>query len=173
MRRVFAIVRKIEEWLLASAMICLAVLTIANVISRNAFNESLAFAEELSQFLIILVCFVGLSYGASMGRHIRMTALYDQLPEKVRKVFMVFIAGTTSLLLFFLAFLALRYAWGVDARSPVLHVPVYLVYLFAPIGLTLGGIQYALTVVRNLTSKGVYLSYDLKDEYEEPASGGI
>ena len=51
--------------------------------------------------------------------------------------------------------------------SAALQVPLYLVYCVAPIGFVLTGIQYALTVVRNLTEEDVYLSYDHKDEYEE------
>lgn len=171
MRRLFQLIHKVEEWLLASAMIAMAALIIANVISRVAFDASLAFAEELAQFLIILICFVGLSYGASQGRHIRMTALYDQFGRRGRKTLMLAISAVTAVLMFLLAWYAVQYirtVYTLYTVSPVLRVPLYLVYLSAPVGLVLGGIQYVLTFWRNLHEEDVYLSFEKKDTYEEP-----
>ena len=142
--------------------------------ARSFLGTSLASTEELCQFLIVLVTFVGLSYGAGKGRHIRMTALYDTLGGRARKGMMVFIAGSTAVLLFYLAWLALDYVLVVrrlGSVSPVLQVPLYLVYLMAPAGLVLAAIQYVLTVIRNLHEAEVYLSYDSKDEYQEVVHG--
>lgn len=168
--------QRIEEFLLATSVLGIAALTITNVISRSLLNVSLAFAEELAQFLIILVCFVGLSYAASKGRHIRMTAIYDNLPRPARKVFMTVITAVTALIM---ACLTVYSAWYVLAVYqlggifPALRVPFYLVYLSAPLGFALAAIQYALAAVRNLTSRDVYLSFEHKDEYEQPLAPEI
>jgi TRAP-type C4-dicarboxylate transport system permease small subunit len=130
---------------------------------------SLAFAEELSQFLIIAVTFVGLSYAAGRGRHIRMTALCDQLPRRWRRRLMILISASTCLLLLVLAGFALHYVGTVcflGTVSPVLQVPLFLIYAIVPVGLLLAAMQYALTAWRNATSGDVYLSYDRRDEYE-------
>ena len=153
--------------MIASAVLLMAFATIANVVARNVFNHSFAAVEELNQFLIVVVCFVGLSYAASQGRHIRMTALYDQLGRRARKALMILVSATTAGLLFVLAWFAFRYAWGVDRVSPVLGVPVYLVYLSAPLGLALGGVQYALTLWKNLTHEEVYVSFEHPDVYHD------
>lgn len=169
---VFAFIHIVEEWVLSIAMLSIAGLTIANVLSRSVLGESLAFTEELSQFLIILVCFVGLSYAASKGRHIRMNAFLEQLPHRPRKAMMIAIAATTSLLMFYLAYQAMIYVrvvFVLESVSPVLQVPLYIVYMAAPIGLVLAGIQYILTVIRNVTGPEVYLSYTQSDTYKEPA----
>jgi C4-dicarboxylate transporter, DctQ subunit len=176
-QRIFRIVQRVEEWLLGWSIILIAALTIGNVISRSAFNESIAAAEELCQFLIILVCFVGLSYGASRGRHIRMTALYDLLSEPARRFVMTGISGFTAALLFFLAVHSLHYVallHRLGSVSPALSVPLYVVYCAAPLGLVLAGIQYLFTLIRNVRGPGAYLSYDRKDEYtKEVVSGEI
>lgn len=167
----FTVIHKIEEWLLTWAMILVAVLTITNVFSRLLFNHALAFAEELTRFMIIVICFVGLSYAASRGRHIRMTALYDLLPLRPRKILMMVIAAVTALLMFYLAYASVGYIYVIydlESMSPTLRVPLFIVYLAAPIGLVLAGIQYLLTLVRNLNEPdAVYLSYDQTDAYEE------
>lgn len=172
-RSLFNVIHRVEEFLIAWAMILIAGLTIANVISRTVFDYPLAFAEELTQFLIILVCFVGLSYAASQGRHIRMTALYDLLPLRPRKVLMIVIAAVTGALMFFLAYASLAYIHiirDLGPVSPVLRLPLYIVYFSVPLGLVLAGIQYVLTVIRNLTDgDNVYMSYDRTDAYDAPS----
>lgn len=162
MKRLFELVTRVEEFILSFSVLGMAALTIANVIARSLLGFSLAFAEELSQFLIILVVFVGLSYGAGKGRHIRMTALYDQLRPELRKTLMLVMTGTTAALMFYLTACSLRYVQTVEVLgtlSPALGVPLSLVYLAAPLGLALAGVQYFLAFVANLRRDGIYLSF--------------
>lgn len=170
-QRLFIYVRRIEAVGLSVAMLAMAAVTIANVFARNVTGHGLAAAQELNQFLIIFVCFVGLSYAAGMGRHIRMTALTDALPRKARRRLMVFISVSTAALLIALGWYALRYALSVDRESPVLGVPMHYVYLLAPLGLWMGSLQYILTALRNLRGPHVYASFDRIDEHEELEAG--
>lgn len=175
-RLVFRIVQRLEEVLLAGAVLLIAALTIANVMGRWLFDSPLAFAEEVSQYCIIVVCFVGLSYAASKGRHIRMTALYDMQSKRWRKISMTAITGSTALLLFALTWYAGEYVYTVYVLGgiyPVLRVPFYVVYAIAPLGLFLGGVQYLLAMIRNLIDDQVYLAFDLTDDYEQPVTQEI
>lgn len=168
-----------EEACLSGGILGIAALTIANVLTRVLFSTSLAFAEEISQFLIVLVTFVGLGYGAAKGRHIRMTAIYDQLPERLRKPVMILICSTTALILFYFAYLSVSYAVGtvrvLGSVSPTLRVPLWTIYLSAPLGFGLAGIQYVLALVKNLTTEGVWVSFEESDTYaeDEPPPEGI
>jgi len=168
-------ITRLEELCLTFGILAIALLTIANVLGRSLFGHSLASAQELCQFLMIAVTFLGIGYGASEARHIRMTALYDALPRRVRKLVMQLIALSTAALLFVLTWLALRYVFGtvraLGSVSPVLEVPLYLVYLAAPVGFALGAVQYLLTFVRNLGTEEVYVSFTHTDDYEEPVAG--
>ena len=170
------VIQRIEEVLLSASILTIAALTILNVVCRSVFGFSLAFTEEVSQFCIIVVCFVGLSYAASKGRHIRMTAIYDQLSPTLRKAFMVAITVSTALIMLALSWYAVLYVATVHELGgiyPALRVPFYVVYAIAPVGLFLAAVQYALAAVRNLASKDVYLSFEQKDEYEEPVTQEI
>lgn len=171
-------VEKIEELCLAGGILGIAGLTIANVLTRTLLSRSIVLAEEVSQFLIVLVTFVGLGHAAAKGRHIRMTALYDQLPERARKVLMLIITSTTAALLYYLAYLGIDYAAGtvraLGSVSPALHVPLWMVYLAAPLGFSLAALQYVLAFLKNLTDDGVWLSFDQKDEHEgDPPEGAL
>jgi len=174
--KLFAAIQWIEAFVIGWSIICIAVLTIGNVFCRAVFQHSLSFTEELSQFFMIVVTFVGLSYAASRGRHIRMTAIYDQFSRRWRKLMMIVTSATTAVLILILAWYSFEYIGAVrflESVSPVLQAPLYLIYSLVPIGLIFAAIQYALTAVRNLVSPDVYVSFDVKDEYEQPVGGEI
>ena len=159
-----------ERAALAIGVLGMTLVSVANVIMRNVFDASLAFADEINQSLIIVVTFLGVGFAARLGRHIRMTAIYDQLGQAGRKTLMVVMSLTTALLLFTLAWYALRYvlhAQEINAVTAALQIPLYLIYAVVPLGLALGGIQYLLGTVRNLTSRDVWLSFTERDRYEE------
>lgn len=163
------LVERIEEFLLSSSVLLIAAMTIANVFCRSLLGFSLAVTDEVSQAAIIVLCFTGLSYAAGKGRHIRMTAIYDMLPERVRKGMMILITIVTSALLFVLTWYAISYVTTVarlGGISPALRMPLWALYAVAPVGLFLAAVQYALAAVKNLTSPGVYLSYTRPDTYE-------
>lgn len=174
-RWIFLAIGRLEEICLAGGIILIAALTVINAALRTITGDSLVYAEELSQFAMIGVTFIGASYAASKGRHIRMTAIYDNLSEARQKALMLAITATTAALLAVLTYYAIHYALTVRALgtiSPALQVPFWIVYLTAPIGLGLGSIQYALAFYKNLTCEGVWLSFDQRDEYEELEAGG-
>lgn len=160
------VLAKLEEFIMATGVILMAVNTITNVISRFVFNHSIIFAEELNSIFILLVTFAGIGYAARHGRHIRMSALYDAMPDKVRKVLMTLITGVTALCMLFLAWYSVEYILSIQAKGrimPALGVQVYLVYLWVPVGFFVTGVQYALTMVKNLCETEIYLSTDLHE----------
>ncbi len=167
-------IARFEALVLAYGIILMAVNSIANVVGRFALGQSIYFSEELNQFLIVLVTFVGLGYAARKGRHIRMSAIYDQLTDAQRKILMIVIAALTSLVMFVLAWYSYRYVADVASQgrvTPSLQIPLYWTYIWVPIGFAITGIQYLLTVVRNLREPDVYISYEQIDSYEEVDHG--
>jgi C4-dicarboxylate transporter DctQ subunit len=172
--RLAGAVDRAEELALAWGILAIAGLSVANVGARVLTGHSILFAQELAGFLIVGVTFLGIGYAAGRGRHIRMTALYDALGPRARKVSMLVITATTSLGMGWLAWLGFVYALGTVAVlgpvSPVLRVPLFLVYLMAPVGFALGALQYALAFWRNAIHPDVWLSWSVRDEYDEPAA---
>lgn len=161
------VIAKLEEVIMAVGVILMAINTIVNVISRFVFNHSIIFSEELNSIFILLVTFAGIGYAARHGRHIRMSAISDALPKPVRKVLMTAITAITAALLLVLAWYAVQYIISLQAKGrvyPALGIPVYISYLWVPIGLGVTGIQYALTFLRNLQEKEIYLSTNLREE---------
>jgi len=175
--RIAAVVERVEELLLAAAVLAIAAMTVANVGCRSLLGFSLPATDEVAQVSIIVLCFTGLSYAAGKGRHIRMTAVYDQLPPAIRKPLMILITIGTAAILLVLAWYALEYVVTVrrlGGVSPALRLPMWIPAAIAPAGLVLAGIQYALAAVRNLTAPGIYVSFSRQDGYDdgpEPTAG--
>lgn len=161
--RLHRAIRLCESFLLTAAILVMAATTISNVVLRGVTGGSLAAAEELNQFLIVLVCFVGLSHAAGEGRHIRMTAVSDALPIRVRRaVLMVVLVGTAAVLLVLTA-AAVSYASSVDRSSPVMGVPVRWVFLIAPLGMIGGAVHYLAAAWRTWQGPGLYVAWDVED----------
>ncbi len=163
-RVVFRVVHAIEAALVAAGILLVAGLTVANVVGRSLFGVSVAFAEELGGLTMVWVTFVGLGYAAGQGRHIRMTALFDQLPENGRRGLMVAIAASTAVLCGYLTMA--DYVGTVRVLgtvTPALEMPLWLAYLAAPVGLGLATLQFALTAVANIRRPGVHLAFDVAE----------
>lgn len=159
-----------EKYVLSYGVLLMAVNTIANVFGRNVFQQSLYFSEEVNQFLIVLITWVGLGYASRKGRHIRMSAVYDQMSEPIKKALMIIMCAGTSAVMFLLAYYSMHYLGGLINRgtvTPALRVPLYMTYVWVPVGFIITGIQYLLAIVRNLQEKEVYISYSEVDAYDE------
>jgi TRAP-type C4-dicarboxylate transport system permease small subunit len=63
---------KVEDVLVAAAMAAMALITAANVVTRYLTDISLAFTEEYSVVLMVLVALLGTAIATASGRHIRI-----------------------------------------------------------------------------------------------------
>jgi TRAP-type C4-dicarboxylate transport system permease small subunit len=167
------LISKFEGFMLAIGVIAMTINTIAAVISRYVFNSAITFTDELNMIFIVVVTYAGLSYAARNGRHIRMSAIYDAMPATSRKVLMIVMCSVTAAFMFVLSFYSYYYIVEVYESGrilPALGIQVFYIYLWAPVGFFLTGLQYSFTVVKNLRERDVYLSTHIKDGYSETAS---
>src|SRR5690554_7113155 len=69
--------------------------------------------------------------------------------------------------MFFLCYHSYGYIETLYGRGrilPALGLPIWWIYVWAPVGFAITGIQYFLTAIKNLTSKDVYLSTGVRSE---------
>ncbi|MGY4877778.1 TRAP transporter small permease [Vreelandella aquamarina] len=163
-------ISKLEAAILALGVLLMALNTVINVIARFVFGDSIMFSGELNRILIIMITFAGIGYAARHGRHIRMSAIYDALPVGGRKVLMIGIALFTSLVMFFLCYYSVLYIIDLQSKGrvlPSLQLPIWIIYVWVPLGFLITGIQYLLTAIKNLTTRDVYLSTGVVDGYKD------
>lgn len=162
-------IARIEAVLLAAGVLLMALNTIANVVGR-VIGSTIYFSEELNRALIILITFAGISYAARHGRHIRMSAFFDAMPFRLRKAVMVLIAAVTAAAMFLLTWYSLAYVLEQASRGrilPALQIPQWWVIVWAPLGFFLTGVQYALTAIKNVIDRDIWLSTSTLEGYDD------
>jgi TRAP-type C4-dicarboxylate transport system permease small subunit len=169
---VFQMFSRLLDWLevtiLCSGIFALAVLLIANVIARTFF-KSLYFVEELSEFLVILITFVGVSYAVRKARHIRMGAIFDAMPPRLQKAFIFIISGVSAAVMFLMARVSYDYMMmsrSLLHRTPALRLPYWIFLVIIPLGFFSAGVQYIRTIIKNIKETDVWLSPEQQSEYE-------
>ena len=170
LRALDRIAEYIEKIILGCTVLFLAGLLIVNVIGRQLLESGVRGQVELTQMSLVIMTFAGLSYAVRRARHISMSAFYDQLKGTPRKILLITISLSTGALMFFFAWHAWDYVMALQGRgrtSSALQIPLWIPYLMAPIGFALAGIQYWLTALRNMLSKGIYRSFNEKEAYDD------
>lgn len=159
----------VEQGILIVGILVMAATSIIGVFARN-LGHSLSFVDELAQLLVVIVTFVGVGHGVRNARHIRVSALHDLLPETGQKILLTFVSFFSCALLALLAVYSIHYIGNLQNSGrvmPSMQLPLWIPYLIVPIGLIVGSAQFFLAGVRNIISKGAWLSWHNPDEYEE------
>ena len=100
-----------EDWIAALGMAALCVITMANVVVRYLSDESFAWTEEFSVFLLILTTMAGTAAAALRDNHIRIEFFLDRGTPARRRRLALFGAGITLVFFLALALLTGRMAW--------------------------------------------------------------
>jgi TRAP-type C4-dicarboxylate transport system permease small subunit len=100
-----------EDWIAALGMAGLCVITMANVLVRYLSDESFAWTEELSVFLLVLTTMAGTAAAALRDNHIRIEFFLASGSASRRRRLSLFGALVTTAFFLVLAVLTGRMAW--------------------------------------------------------------
>lgn len=124
----------INRWVVIVILAAMAMMVFANVALRFLTDESILWVEEVSRYLMIWLTFLGAGLVMRYGGHIGIDTLQDRFPRQapiVRALVFVFMLGFFG----FMVWIGMRYAlltWG--QTTPVMQIPVGIVYLAMPVG---------------------------------------
>jgi len=143
---------RVNRWVVIVILASMALMVFANVALRFLTDHSILWVEEVSRYLMIWLTFLGAGIVLRYGAHIGIDTLQERFPgaaPAIRAVIFVL------LLCFFVAmvWLGLRYAhltWG--QTTPVLGIPIGVVYLAMPVG-------FALMIVHLLLMAAPYVRH--------------
>jgi len=124
---------KIEDWLTVVVMGLLSLITFANVLVRYFTDQSFAWTEEFSVFLMIVLALVAGSASVARNRQIRIEYFADSGSDKRQRA----LARFGALMVFALiAVLSVRVVWD-DFRfgetSPGIGVPQWWYTIWLPV----------------------------------------
>jgi TRAP-type C4-dicarboxylate transport system permease small subunit len=117
----------------------LTVVVMANVIARYVFNISLAWVNEMGEFVLLWLTFMGGARAVQLGAHLSITELVDASGPRLRRVLGWIAEGTAAAML-----LAMMY-WGFTLSQQMMgqtlsvtYIPMGLAYASMPVGAALG-----------------------------------
>jgi TRAP-type C4-dicarboxylate transport system permease small subunit len=121
-------------------LIASVLLNFANVIGRKFLSAPIVGAEEVMNFLMVAVVFLGAGVVAYEGTHINMEIVIDRFPPRVRDAFKALAqiaAIAIAATLVTLGIPIVQHLAQFDERSQAANVPLFVPQAMVPIGLTL------------------------------------
>ncbi len=136
----YKIFDNLESYICRTLLAVFVVLLFAQIVSREFFNYSFSWSEELATYMFVWFVYFGASYAAKLYAHNRVTFQFNKLPKRVAD----YIEGLADLfwIAFNVYFVYLSYTFvffkmNVFWKSQTLGIPMKYVYLILPIAFTL------------------------------------
>lgn len=98
----------LEEGLAVACMALLVLITLGNVLTRYVTEQSFAWTEEISVFLMVVMTLAGASAAAARDRHIRIELVYEAGGAARRRLLKIVAACVSGLFFLGLAVLFAR-----------------------------------------------------------------
>ena len=150
-------------------MAVMATLVFVNVVTRYALNFSIIWAEEVSQYLMIWIAYLGAGLALREGRHVAVEMLQDRLPAALARWLRVAVGGLVLVFLGVVTVLGFQFAVFVwNQETPVLNISLGIPSLAIPIGTLLFAL-HLIFMFRNYVGKRYVPGHVLEDLSGEEA----
>jgi TRAP-type C4-dicarboxylate transport system permease small subunit len=155
------------------AILVAAFVVTEGVVTRKVFGASAIWQIELSVFLLIYACFVGAAFGQKNEHHLNVDLAIVYLQPKTREIILLIMAVFSSVICFILAVFAWPMWWNALVRNEhsesLWGPPLWIPYLFLPLGASLLFLQYLVNIVRKSRAlkRGAYRTEAIRTELKE------
>ena len=134
-------------------IVCFAYMVLAvlvQVFGRYVFNYSISWTEETANFAQTWVVLMGAGITMRRGLHVAVDALPAMLPLGLARIMSIFVTagGIWFLGVVIIGSLPLIELGWMFERSPVLLVPMWIIYLCLPIGAFYFALEMVLSVIK-------------------------
>ncbi|SFU10409.1 TRAP transporter small permease [Sedimentitalea nanhaiensis] len=130
----------IESYICRALLVMFVALLFTQIISREVFDHSFSWIEELSVYMFVWFVFFGASYAAKMSAHNRVTFQFGMLPrgwikwiEGFADLFWIFFNIYFVYLAYDFVFNKMNKFW----KSQTLGIEMKWIYMVLPIAFTL------------------------------------
>ncbi len=152
--------RKVIRWIdinfeaLFGAILFFAMLglIVVQITLRNVFQGGLQWGEEISRFLYVWVCYIGIAYGVRMNSHITINAVTRNLPEKAQRILLVLVQVVFLIVLIVLlrgSIMNSEKIITLGSKASSIRISENWMFMAAPIGYSIA----ILRIVQNLIYK--------------------
>lgn len=129
-----------ESYVCRTLLALFVLLLFAQIVSREVFQKSLSWSEELAVYMFVWFVFFGASYAAKLSAHNRVTFHFKWLPAKMALAMeaiadLIWIAFNCYFVYLACDFIFNR--MNIFWKSQTLGVPMKYIYLILPIAFSL------------------------------------
>ncbi|WP_270936389.1 TRAP transporter small permease [Falsiroseomonas oryzae] len=137
--RVCGLLGRALDWFLVLGGGGLTVVVMANVVARYVFNISLAWVNEMGEFVLLWLTFLGGARAIQLGAHLAITELVDAAGPGARRILgWIADASAAAVLLGFLVWGTTLSHQMMNQTLSVTYIPMGLAYASMPVGAALG-----------------------------------
>ncbi|KAF5075102.1 TRAP transporter small permease [Anaerotignum sp.] len=137
-------------------LVTLIFLTFLGVVWRRVFGAPFTWLEEVQLACMVWIVFAAAGAAFRFGNHVAIEMIVDLMPEKIQKVFTVFISAVVVAVISYLfvqsiGFIQLFVSSG--RTTPMLNIPYALIYGIAPVSYILMIFNYFYALIKGVKSE--------------------
>lgn len=153
MKTLKKIINNIEEYISSVLLGAMVLLIFLQIIFRFILNLPLRWTEETARYAMILLIYLSACSGVKKEKHIRIEAIHNALPQKAALVYWVIsniIWMFFNLVMIVYGINMAGYIYSTGQVSPVLHLPMGILYMVIPVCFTIMEIRIVQLVVARI-----------------------
>lgn len=139
------------------ALIAMMMLITVEVSIRKSFGISTKIAHDFAGYLLVALIFFGAAQALTVGKHLRVTVLFDRLNQKIQSVLFKasYVIGIVFVLILLWAATGLVVkSYGMGRMTYTLvSIPEFIPELLMPIGLFFFVLQLAANIFREFRER--------------------
>jgi|SaaInl7_150m_RNA_FD_contig_21_1759010_length_859_multi_13_in_0_out_0_2 TRAP-type C4-dicarboxylate transport system permease small subunit len=144
----------LSGWLAALCLVAAALIITEGVIVRKVLGISTIWQIEASVFLLIFTVFVGAPFVQKNEHHLNVDLIIIHLKPRTREITLIVVSVLTCLIAMLIAWYAWPMWWEAvvnnEHSESLWGPPLWIPYLFLPIGMTLLFLQYIVQIYKKI-----------------------
>lgn len=137
-RRIDKGILAVNRALMIAALAVMAVIVLANVLTRYLTNYSIPWSEELARYLMIWLTFLGIGPVLRLGGHVAIDTLQDSLRASMARAVRLLIVAAVAVFCAVVAYFGSAYVGRTWMQATaVMEIPFALVAAAVPTGMVL------------------------------------
>jgi C4-dicarboxylate transporter DctQ subunit len=146
-----------ENFVMGFGLISISAIVFVNVIMRYVFNTAFTWSEELSRYIVIWVCFFGISSCARYDGHVTVDLLPNSLKGKAKFIQALVVKVISLAACVYLAYSSILFTlrqYRSGNTSVSIAIPIWIIYLSTSIGFIFISYVYLRKIGALIASRG-------------------
>jgi len=117
-------------------LLAICLLTFVETFLRYLFSYSFPWFQEMANYTIVLVTYLGAAIGVKYGTHFSMEAVTEYAPDRAAhllKAAAFFVSGMVAVLIVAYGFEQIVQTHSFGVKTPAMQIPMYIPYLPIPL----------------------------------------